>query len=81
MKATHVILTLLCITCLQVPHYGQDKGAQTSCIPVKSVDEKSLAFGHGEKMSFILDYNWGTVTSDVAYATVSIDSLTYDTYL
>lgn len=78
MKATHVILTLLCITCLQVPHYGQDKGAQTSCIPVKSVDEKSLAFGHGEKMSFILDYNWGTVTSDVAYATVSIDSLTYN---
>ena len=71
-----MILTVLCFTTMSIPHNGQN--GQTSCIPVKSVTDEGLAFQHGERMSFALHYNWGTVNSDVGYATVGIDSLTFN---
>lgn len=50
----------------------------TSCIPVMSVTEDSLAFKAGEKMDFVLHYQWGAINTDVGYATVTLDSLTYN---
>ncbi len=50
----------------------------TSCIPVKSAAEDSLAFRHGEKMDFILHYKWGAINTDVGKATVTLDSLTFN---
>ena len=50
----------------------------TACVPVRSVSEESLAFQHGEKMEFVLHYQWGTINTDVATATVELDSLTYN---
>ncbi len=50
----------------------------TACIPVKTVEEESLAFRHGEKMSFVLHYKWGMINTDVGHADVSLDSLTFN---
>lgn len=50
----------------------------TACVPVRSVSGESLAFQHGEKMEFVLHYQWGTINTDVATATVELDSLTYN---
>ena len=47
----------------------------TSCVPVRSVSKDSLAFRSGERLSFILHYQWGAVNSDVGSATVSLDSV------
>lgn len=74
-------ITVLLCTCLaMVSLHAQEnldlKG--TACIPVRSVSEESLAFQHGEKMDFVLHYRWGAINTDVATATVSLDSLTYD---
>lgn len=80
MKFSMVIMFLLC-TCMAVfPLHAQEnldlKG--TSCIPVRSVGEDALAFQDGEKMDFVLHYRWGAINTDVATATVRLDSLTYD---
>ena len=63
-----------------VPLHAQEKSdlKGTSCVPVRSVSEESLAFQHGERMEFVLHYRWGTINTDVATATVELDSLTYN---
>ena len=50
----------------------------TSCVPVMAVTEDALAFKAGEKMDFVLHYQWGAINTDVGYATVTLDSLTYN---
>ena len=71
---------LLCTCMAAFPLHAQEnldlKG--TACVPVRSVSEESLAFQHGEKMEFVLHYQWGTINTDVATATVELDSLTYN---
>ncbi len=80
MKIHNIILILLCMCLtsglLRAQENSDLKG--TACVPVKSVNEDSLAFRHGEKMEFILHYRWGAVNTDVASATVTLDSLTYN---
>lgn len=44
------------------------------CIPVKKLEEKSLAFKGGEKLVFTLHYKWGIVNADVAQATLKVDT-------
>ena len=50
----------------------------TSCVPVMAVTVDALAFKAGEKMDFVLHYQWGAINTDVGYATVTLDSLTYN---
>lgn len=47
-----------------------------NCIPVKSLDEGKLAFKGGESLSFVIHYKWGGINSDVASATVKLDTTT-----
>lgn len=47
-----------------------------NCIPVKSLDEGKLAFKGGESLSFVIHYKWGGINSDVANATVKLDTTT-----
>ena len=71
---------LLCTCMAAFPLHAQEKLdlKGTACVPVRSVSEESLAFQHGEKMEFVLHYQWGTINTDVATATVELDSLTYN---
>ena len=71
---------LLCTCMTAFPLHAQEKLdlKGTACVPVRSVSEESLAFQHGEKMEFVLHYQWGTINTDVATATVELDSLTYN---
>ncbi len=80
MKIHSIIAILLCMCpafgLLRAQENSDLKG--TACVPVKTVDEDSLAFRHGERMEFILHYRWGAVNTDVGSATVELDSLTYN---
>ena len=78
-----LIMTLTVLLCMCLT-YGQLHAQEnldlkgTSCVPVMTVTEDSLAFKAGEKMDFILRYRWGAVNTDVGTATVTLDSLTYN---
>jgi hypothetical protein len=50
----------------------------TACVPVRTVTEEGLAFQAGEKMEFVMHYQWGAVNTDVGHASVTLDTLTYD---
>lgn len=50
----------------------QLKGA--NCIPVKSLSEDKLAYKAGESLEYVLHYKWGAINSDVARASVKLDS-------
>lgn len=80
MKILQTIMLLLCTCMAALPLHAQEKLdlKGTACVPVRSVSEESLAFQHGEKMEFVLHYQWGTINTDVATATVELDSLTYN---
>ena len=80
MKILQSIILLLCTCMAALPLHAQEKLdlKGTACVPVRSVSEESLAFQHGEKMEFVLHYQWGTINTDVATATVELDSLTYN---
>lgn len=74
------ILILLC-TCLSVfPSHAQENSdlKGTSCVPVMTTSEDSLAFHAGERMEFILHYKWGAINTDVGAATVTLDSLDFN---
>jgi len=55
-------------------------GAQTEshCVPVRNLSESNLAFKAGEGLDYVVHYQWGAINSDVARATVRLDSLTYN---
>ena len=53
-------------------------GMRTGCIPVGSLAQDSLAFKAGERMSFVLHYQWGVINSDVGTATVSLEETEYN---
>ena len=80
MKMILNLTVLLCMCLTSVRMHAQEnldlKG--TSCVPVMAVNEDALAFKAGEKMEFVLHYQWGAVNTDVGYATVTLDSLTYN---
>lgn len=72
------ILILLCLAAVITPQYAQENAVSTSCIPVRTVSDSSLAFAHGEEATFTLHYEWGMLDSDVGSATVRLDSLTFN---
>ncbi len=67
----------MCLTSCLLHAQENFGSAATHCIPVRTVNEDSLAFRHGEKMEFVLHYKWGMVNTDVGNATVALDTLTY----
>jgi len=77
MKRLHLILILLC-TCVMMHAQENPDLKGTACVPVKSVTEDSLAFKAGERMDFVLHYQWGAINTDVGHATVTLDTLTFN---
>ena len=72
-----VLLSVLTVsTALHAQENQVDAHKKSSCIPVKTVAEKELAYQAGERLHFTLHYEWGAIRSDVATATVSLDSQT-----
>ena len=61
-----------------MPQYAQENVVSTSCIPVRTVSDQTLAFAHGEEATFTLHYEWGMLDSDVGSATVRLDSITFN---
>lgn len=53
-------------------------GSTGGCIPVRSLSEDSLAFAAGERLKFTMHYEWGTLDSDVGWATVGIDTVRFN---
>ena len=70
-----VLMFLLC-TCMAVsPVHAQEIPA---CVPVMSTAEDSLVFQAGEKLEFALQYNFLGLHTDVGYASICLDSLTFN---
>ena len=78
MSYTRIIMILLCQIATVLPQYAQENFVYTSCIPVKTVSDADLAFAHGEEATFLLNYEWGLIDSDVGSATVRLDSITFN---
>lgn len=57
---------------------ASDTARKASCIPVRTVSEDLLAYQSGERLHFTLRYEWGAIRSDVATATVTLDSLRFN---
>ena len=72
------ILILLCLAAVCMPQYARENVVSTSCIPVRTVSDQTLAFAHGEEATFTLHYEWGMLDSDVGSATVRLDSITFN---
>lgn len=70
-------LVLLCIATVS-SFAGEREGRQSGCIPVKSLSEEDLAYKAGEYLKFTIHYEWGVIDSDVGWATVNLDSLTFN---
>ena len=51
---------------------------QTACVPVMSTVEDSLVFQAGERLEFALQYNFAGLHTDVGYASVQLDTLTFN---
>lgn len=78
MDLRKVISVLLCLIATQLPQYAQENVVSTSCIPVRTVFDSLSAYTHSEEVAYTLHYEWGMIDSDVAKATVRLDSLTYN---
>lgn len=58
---------------------ARDSAARrTACIPVMSIAEDSLVFQAGERLEFALQYNFAGLHTNVGYASVLLDSLTFN---
>ena len=73
-----IVLLCMCLTFSQLHAQENLDLKGTSCVPVMAVTEDALAFKAGERMEFVIHYEWGAVNTDVGYATVILDSLTYN---
>ena len=73
-------MILLCTCCQPILMHAQEKSVSEGfpCIPVRNLSDDHLAFHAGEEVSFVMHYKWGAINSDVGYATVTLDSLTYN---
>lgn len=80
MKLITRIMILLCTCVAAAPMHAQENpdSTGTACVPVRTLDRDSLAFGPGEKMSFVLHYQWGAVNSDVGHADVTLDTVRFN---
>lgn len=74
------ILMLLCTFFAMTAVRAQENpvSEETACVPVRNISYDKLAFQAGEKMSFVMHYEWGMINSDVGSATVELDTLTFN---
>ena len=76
----YLMMILLSACMMALPSHAQEnpdlKG--TSCVPVKSIREDALAFAAGERMSFVMHYQWGAINTDVGYAEARLDTVTFN---
>lgn len=49
--------------------------AQGNCIPVVSTDVSQISYKSGEHATYALKYKWGVINTDVATASVDLDSV------
>ncbi len=80
MKIRRIITVLLCMCLTSGLLHAQENSdlRGTACVPVRTLNEDSLAFQHGEKMDFVLHYRWGAINTDVGHASVALDTLSYN---
>ena len=74
------ILILLCTYLAFLPVCAQeiDVSRQTYCIPVRTVAEEELAYQAGERLTFTMHYEFGTIDSDVGTGTVRLDTVRFN---
>ena len=74
------IMILLSVALTSMSLYAQEDSVSdsTSCVPVRTVSYDDMAFGPGEKMSFVMHYRWGVINSDVGTATAQLDTVTFN---
>ncbi|MBR5104775.1 MAG: DUF3108 domain-containing protein [Bacteroidales bacterium] len=77
MRHLKKILILLCAYLVLLPVCAQENHY---CIPVRTVAEEELVYQAGEKMTFTMHYEWGTIDSDIGTATVELDTLRFNGY-
>lgn len=53
---------------------------QRECLPVRNIPEERRAFDSGERVTYIINYTWGMVKTDVGEAKVSLARKMDDTY-
>lgn len=76
-KVLSIVLPFLCGTFLQLS--GQDvPDDRTFCVPVRTTEEKELAFQAGEHLKYSIHYTWGSINSDVGYAEVFLDTVVFN---
>ena len=68
-KAALLIFLLICLPSFA----GKDK---KQCLPVKNLNENSMAFGNGEYLTYKVHYKWGMINADVAKAYMKVDTTT-----
>lgn len=73
-------MILLSVALTSMSLYAQEDSVSdsTSCVPVRTVSYDDMAFGPGEKMSFVMHYRWGVINSDVGTATAQLDTVTFN---
>ena len=78
-------MLLLCTCAAVQPMHAQEiadslriASQQSACVPVMSTAEDRLVFRAGEKLEFALQYTWGAMNTDVGYATVSLEAVTFN---
>ena len=74
------LISAVAVLCLAAFSSSADERErrQSRCIPVKSLSEEDLAYKAGEYLKFTIHYEWGVIDSDVGWATVNLDSLTFN---
>lgn len=80
MKIITGILILLCTLAAPSAMRAQEDSVRTttSCVPIRDIAEKGLAYKAGEKMDFTMHYTWGMIDSDVGSATVNLDTVRFN---
>lgn len=80
MKIITGILILLCTLAVPSAMRAQEDSVRTatSCVPIRDIAEKGLAYKAEEKMDFTMHYTWGMIDSDVGSATVNLDTVRFN---
>ena len=71
------ILCVLISVMLPLSAAGQTRSwSSGGCVPVQDIaDGDSLAYQAGEKFSFSIHYDWGSIDSDVGWANIVLDTV------
>lgn len=68
-------MSLLLLFLLTLLPFNTDALGQSRCVPVYTRQEAEVAYQAGEKLEYIIHYEFGVVDSDIGEASVSLDTL------